>query len=134
MFSLACNLMIFRNICQLRDIVVATRSDQIREQVQCNYLKAFTYRNTIKMTYQNEQISNITTKDDRQYVTAAFQRRLFHLGTSKNVSVRLAKLVSLTQVPVSTSLRRLKFVGFIYAPLRRNKDVSNRSDEFMYQL
>ena len=32
------------------------------------------------------------------------------------------------------SLRRLKLVGFIYAPVRRHKDVSNRSDKFMYQL
>ena len=45
-----------------------------------------------------------------------------------------AKLVSLTQVPISTSLRRLKLVYFIYAPMRHHKDVSNRSDEFMYQL
>ena len=31
-------------------------------------------------------------------------------------------------------LVRLKLVSFIYAPVRRHKDVSNRSDEFICQL
>ena len=37
-------------------------------------------------------------------------------------------------MPGSTSLRRLKLVGFIYIPVRRLKDVSNRSDKLTYQL
>ena len=38
------------------------------------------------------------------------------------------------KMPGSTSLRRLKLVGFIYIPVRRLKDVSNRSDKLTYQL
>ena len=37
-------------------------------------------------------------------------------------------------MPVGMSLRRLKFVGFIYIPVRRHKDVSNRSEELTHQL
>ena len=49
-------------------------------------------------------------------------------------SLRHVNLVSLTQVSVGTLLRRLKLVGFIYAPMRRRKDVTNRSVSFTYQL
>ena len=45
-----------------------------------------------------------------------------------------AKLFSLTYVPIGTSLRRLKLVGFIHVPVRRRKDVSNRSISLTYQL
>ena len=43
------------------------------------------------------------------------------------------KLLSLTQVPVGTSLRHLKLLGFIYVPVRRRKSISNRSDLLTYQ-
>ena len=50
------------------------------------------------------------------------------------ISLPRFMLVSLTQVSIGTSLRRLKLVGFVYVPMRRRKDVSNRSVLFMYQL
>ena len=50
------------------------------------------------------------------------------------ISLPRFMLVSLTQVSIGTSLRRLKLVGFIYVPVRRRKDVSNRSVLFTYQL
>ena len=43
-------------------------------------------------------------------------------------------LVSLVQVAVGTSLRRRKLAGFIKVPMRRHKDVSNRSFLLTYQL
>ena len=48
-------------------------------------------------------------------------------------SLRCVKLVSLTQVLIGTSLRRLKLVGLNCVPMRRHKDVSNRSVSFTYQ-
>ena len=50
------------------------------------------------------------------------------------MSLRHVKLVSLTYVPVGTSLQRLKLVGFIYVPVRRRKNVSNRTFLLKYQL
>ena len=45
-----------------------------------------------------------------------------HLDTSWN-PLRSVKLVSLTEVPVGTTLRRLKLVGFIYVTVKPHKDV-----------
>ena len=48
-------------------------------------------------------------------------------------SLRRIKLVSLTQVSIDTLLQRLKLVGLNYVPVRRHKDVSNRSISFTSQ-
>ena len=47
---------------------------------------------------------------------------------------KTVKLVSLTQVPVATSLRCLKLVEFFYVPVRHCKNVSDRSVLLAYQL
>ena len=44
------------------------------------------------------------------------------------------KLVSLINVPVGTSLVYFKLIGFIYVPVRRRKNVSNRSTLLTYHL
>ena len=78
-------------------------------------------------------ISKITAKDTSQWLLL----RLKHVGRIQvpvETSLRRVKLVSLTQVLVDTSLRRLKLVGFIYVPVRRRKNVSNRFDLLAYQL
>ena len=49
------------------------------------------------------------------------------------MSLQRVELVSFAQVLIGTSLQRLKLVGFIYVPMRRRKDVSNRSVSFTYQ-
>ena len=49
-------------------------------------------------------------------------------------SLRRVKLVSLTKILIGSSSRRLKLVGFIHLPMRRPKDVTNRSVSFTYQL
>ena len=49
-------------------------------------------------------------------------------------SLRCFKLVSVTKVSIGTSLWPLKLVGFFYGPMRRRKDVSNRSVSFTYLL
>ena len=49
-------------------------------------------------------------------------------------SLQRVNLVSVNQVPVGAFLRRLKSVGFIYASIRRRKDVSNRSVSLTYLL
>ena len=43
-------------------------------------------------------------------------------------------LVSLTYVPAGKSVQRLKLIGFIYVPVRRRKNVSNRSILLTFQL
>lgn len=48
--------------------------------------------------------------------------------------LRCIKLLSLTYVAVGTSLRRFKLIDFIYVPVIRRKDVSNRSISLRYQL
>ena len=49
-------------------------------------------------------------------------------------SLRRVKLVILTKILIGMSLRRLKLVGFILVPMRRRKDVTNRSASSTYQL
>ena len=49
------------------------------------------------------------------------------------MSLRRVKLISLTQVSIGTSLRRLKLFGLNYLPMIRHKDISNRSAWFTYQ-
>ena len=51
-----------------------------------------------------------------------------------NLSTRQYVFWHLIKVSIGTSLQRLKLVGFIYIPLRRCKDVTNRSISFTYQL
>ena len=45
-------------------------------------------------------------------------------------SLPRVKLISLTYVSIGTSLRRLKLGGLNYVPMKRHKDVSNRSLSF----
>ena len=85
------------------------------------------------MTYQNDQISKMTTK-------TLGSMSLRHLKDTSLIQVpvemclRRAKLISLAQVPVGMSLRRLRLVGFIYIPVRHHKDISNRSAVLTYQF
>ena len=50
------------------------------------------------------------------------------------MSLQRVKLVSLTNVPVGTSLVYFKLIGFIYVPVRRRKKVSSRSTLLTYHL
>ena len=50
------------------------------------------------------------------------------------MSLQRVKLVSLTNVPVGRSPRRLKLVGFFYVPVRSRKNVSNRPVLLTYQF
>ena len=88
--------------------------------------------------YQTERFSGIcggsVSLRYYQYVATMSQRCRFHLGISCDVSVAFLSQVSLTYVSTGTSLQRLKLYSFIYVPMRRRKDVSNRSVSLTYQL
>ena len=56
-----------------------------------------------------------------------------NLGTMQYVFWHL-RWFSLIKVSIGTSSQPLNLVGFIYIPMRRCKDVTNRSVSFTYQL
>ena len=132
MFSSACNLLkmdAYSN--DFQEIVLAKNPcycHQIRSNQRVNVLNHFHFYKLkfLKKTYQSNQTSKMATKDTRQYVAATPQ--------PVETSLQSVTLVSLTQVAVGKSLRRLKLVGFIYVPVRRWKDVSNWSVLLTYQL
>ena len=72
-------------------------------------------------------------KSESRY--SAITLRHFHIKKLSKWHIKMTRYqTSRPKMPGSTSLRRLKLVDFIYAPVRRHKDVSNRSDKFIYQL
>ena len=133
MFSLACNLMIFRKNFLAKKPCGCNLIRSNQRAGSANTLKHFHME---KLSKWDIKMTRYQRWRPKMPVSTSLWRLkdVCLIWVPVKASLWRAKLISFTEVPVGTSLRRLKSVGFIYVPVKHHKDVSNRSDELTYQL